>query len=238
MIHQNTQGFEKHVNLYLYKNPDVLLSTAIGFKPHQPGYQEHIVQATIDETAQVFINHPGESHSYGSGRPNFWAGNGILPMAVQYRNISILKYHIGLDCRIDYTHAYIPLSEFERYIGEKHVIVLEKDGGYIGVYAKNGLSIQQEGPCQYREFTSHGRENIWIIKVARSCDYENLDDFLRKFKTLEAVTNEHQEIVVRDENEITYLLDKNDTFYVNGQNVYHYPLNVEGVIEWGSDKND
>ena len=232
LIHQNTQGFEKHVNLYLYKDADVLLSTAIGFKPNQPGYQEHIVQATIDETAQVFINHPGESQPYGSGRPNFWAGNGVLPLAVQHRNVSILRYKIGEECRIDYTHAYIPLSEFERYIGEKNRIVLEKDGGYIGIYANNGISIQEEGPCQYREFISQGRENIWVIKVARSCEYENLDDFFQKFKAIEVCMNEQKEVVVNDGRGTTYLLDKNDAFYVNGQSVYHYPLTVEGKLEW------
>lgn len=232
LIHQNTQGFEQHVNLYLYKNADVLLSTAVGFKPYQPGYQEHIVQATIDETAQVFINHPGESHTYGSGRPNFWAGNGVLPLAVQYKNVSILKYKIGKNYRIDYTHAYIPLSEFERYIGEKNVIVLEKDGAYIGVYANNGLSIQEKGPCQYKEFISPGRENVWVMKVVRSCSYENLDDFLKEFKSMAICMDEQQKVTVTDENENTYLIDTDDKFYVNGQTVYHYPLTVQGILEW------
>lgn len=232
LIHQNTQGFEQHVNLYLYKNAEVLLSTAVGFKPYQPGYQEHIVQATIDETAQVFINHPGESHAYGSGRPNFWAGNGVLPLAVQYKNVSILKYKIGETYRIDYTHAYIPLIEFERYIGEKNIIVLEKDGAYIGVYAKNGLSIQEKGPCQYKEFISPGRENIWIIKVVKSCDYKHLDDFYKEFRELDICIDEKQKVIVTDKDAMTYMIDTDDTFYVNGQSIYQYPLTVEGTIEW------
>lgn len=230
LIHQNTQGFEQHVNLYLYKNADVLLSTAVGFKPYQPGYQEHIVQATINETAQVFINHPGESHTYGSGRPNFWAGNGVLPLAVQHKNTSILRYKIGEENRIDYTHAYIPLCEFDRYIGEKNVIVLEKDGAYIGVYAHNGLSIQETGPCKYKEFISHGRENVWVLKVERSCNYENLDDFFKEFKTLKVSMKEN--VTVSQENKDTYLLEDNNEFYVNGQTVYQYPLTVQGLIDW------
>ena len=80
LIFRNTQGFEKHVNLYLYKNAYALLSTAVGFKPFQKGYQEHIVQAVIDELAQVFVNHPGESASgspvpqYGDSPVSDWQG--------------------------------------------------------------------------------------------------------------------------------------------------------------------
>lgn len=135
LIFRNTQGFEKHVNLYLYKNAYALLSTAVGFKPFQKGYQEHIVQAVIDELAQVFVNHPGESFPYGSGRPNFWAGNGSLPLAVQYRNTAILRYRIGREERIGYTHAYIPLSAFKkieiRTDGEETVVRDERGTEFL-----------------------------------------------------------------------------------------------------------
>lgn len=240
LIHQNTQGYEKHVNLYLYKNEDVLLSTAIGFKPFEPGYQEHIIQAVIDETAQVFINHPGESQPYGSGRPNFWAGNGILPMAMQYRNVSIVKYHIGDEHRIDYTHAYIPLTEFKHYKGETYTIALEKDGGYIGVKALNGLEIQEEGPCRHREFISRGRDNVWVVKVCHGSDYENLEAFFAEFNQLEIVQNEALEVSVMD-GETQYRIDKQNRCYVNEgglgeRELYDYPLSVEGKLELKGEK--
>jgi len=231
LIHQNTQGFEKHVNLYLYKNADVLLSTAVGFKPFQRGYQEHIVQATIDELAQVFINHPGESHPYGSGRPNFWAGNGVLPMGMQYHNVSILKYDIENSHRIDYTHAYIPLAEFKQYRGETNTIVLEKDGGYIGVKAMNGLVMQEEGPCRHREFISQGRQNVWVLKVAQKCKYKNLNDFFQIFDDTMISMNQEKEVMVTDKTGMKYFIDKENGCYINGEKVYQYPLTVEGILE-------
>ncbi len=231
LIHQNTQGFEKHVNLYLYKNADVLLSTAVNFKPYRQGYQEHIVQAAIDELAQVFVNHPGESHPYGSGRPNFWAGNGVLPLGVQYQNISILKFDIDDSHRIDYTHAYVPLSEFKQYMGETHAIVLEKDGGYIGVKAMNGLVMQEEGPCRHREFISTGRQNVWVIKVARSPEYKSLEEFFQEFNRIAIAMNEEKEVTVTDGAGMRYFIDKEDVCYVNGEKVHHYPLTVKGILE-------
>ena len=230
LTHQNTQGFEQHVNLYLYKNADVLLSTAVGFKPYEPGYQEHIVQAVIDELAQVFINHPGESHPYGSGRPNFWAGNGCLPMAMQYGNTAIIRYEIAAGHRIDYTHAYIPLAEFQQYRGESHAIVLEKDGGYIGVKAMNGLEIQENGPCRHREFISRGRSNIWVIQVARSCEYENLEDYFRTFNRIRISIDDQNNAVITDR-KMQYMIDNKNECTVNGAAVYEYPLTVEGKTE-------
>ncbi len=230
LVHQNTQGFEKHVNLYLYKNADVLLSTAIGFKPFRPGYQEHIVQATIDELAQVFVNHPGEVHPYGSGRPNFWAGNGSLPMGMQYQNISILKYDIDPSHRIDYTHAYAPLAEFDQYMGETHAIALKKEEGYVGIKAMNGLLMQESGPCRHREFVSQGRQNVWVIKVARSCEYENLEDFFTAFDGIRVTMNDCKEVTVIDGAQ-TFSIDKENECYVNGRKIYQYPLPVEGILE-------
>ena len=69
---------------------------------------------------------------------------------MQYRNTAILRYRIGEEERIDYTHAYIPISAFTRYLGEDGVIALEKDGAYIAVKAMKGLSMQKEGPKPFQ----------------------------------------------------------------------------------------
>lgn len=235
LIHQNTQGFEQHVNLYLYKNHQVLLSTAVGFKPYENGYQEHIVQAVIDETAQVFINHPGESHPYGSGRPNFWAGNGNLPLAVQYENVSILRYDIPEENRIDYTHAYVPISEFKKYIGSANAIALEKDGGYIGIRVMNELRMQQEGPCRHREFISTGRRNIWVLKVAVASEYEDVEDFLQALEQIEIQDTDDGCFLVKDGTR-AYEITSKGTLLVNETVVHHYPLDVKGRIELREDE--
>ena len=231
MIFENTQGFENHVNLYLYKNNRALLSTAVGFKPFEKGYQEHILQATIDETAQVFINHPGEAFPYGSGRPNFWAGNGVLPLGAQFENTAVLRFHIEEEERIGYTHAYIPISAFSRYKGEDGVLVLEKDGAYIAVKALQGLTIQEHGPNQFREFISQGRDNVWIVRVGSLREDQSLDDVFNVFKKL-VINVDGTSTSVTDENGTEYLLEKETILKVNGETVYHYPQTVEGTIRW------
>ncbi len=231
LIFENTQGFENHVNLYLYKNNRALLSTAVGFKPFEKGYQEHIIQATIDETAQVFINHPGEAFPYGSGRPNFWAGNGVHPLGAQFENTAVLRFHIEEEERIGYTHAYIPISAFSRYKGEDGVLVLEKDGAYIAVKALQGLTIQEHGPNQFREFISQGRDNVWVVRVGSLREDQSLDDVFNAFKKL-VINMDGTSTSVTDENGTEYLLEKETILKVNGETVYHYPQTVEGTIRW------
>lgn len=229
LIHQNTQGIDQFVNLYLYKNSKALLSTAVGFRPYEPGYQENIVQATLDGTAQVFINHPGEVQIYGNGRPGFWAGNGCLPLAVQYRNISILKYHIIGENQLDYTHAYVPLKEFHSYRKSEYAIALEKDDGYIGIRALNGLHMQEEGPCCNREMISPGRDNVWVLKVGTYGEYRNVDELLRDMEQLELLAENSGKVIVTDGSE--HYVIENEVLYVNGEKVHHYPLDVTGKLE-------
>jgi len=231
LIFQNTQGFEQHVNFYLYKNENVCLSSAIGYTPFEAGYQEHVVQATIDEVAQVFINHPGEFQPYGNGRPNFWVGNGNLPMVMQFENTAILKYDIPKSNQIDYTHAYIPINEFEQYMGDYHTIVVEKDGGYIGVKALNGLTRQQKGVCKYKEFISEGRENIWIVRVEKAERYVSLRTFFEEFSNVEFDYKNDGSISVDDTKGKVYRIDKQNKCFLNGEELYDYPLNPKGIIE-------
>ena len=225
---ENTQGFEQHVNLCLYKDSEVLLSTAVMYNPFRRGYQEHIVQAVIDETAQVFINHPGEIHPYGSGRPNYWAGNGSLPLAVQYRNLAVVVFRIPEEDRIDFTHAYVPLNEFQEYEGEENAIALKKDGGYIGVKAMNGLEMVRTGPCTYREFRSPGRRNVWLLKVKNERETADRTDFLEEMKAMRISEDDAGVTVTDGENELRIGYDM--SFRVNGTEVLRYPLDAEGII--------
>ena len=176
LVYENVQGWHRHAALYLNKNEKTSLSTAVLYKPYHGGYQEHIVQAAIDTTAQVFINHPGEVQPYGSGRPAYWAGNGVLPAAMACRNVSVLVYDIPEDNLVDYTHAYAPAAEFDRCVIAGEAAVFEKDGAYIGLRAANGLTMTADGVSAGRELKSPGRQNVWVIATAGTEDFASAED--------------------------------------------------------------
>jgi hypothetical protein len=181
LIYQTTQGFEDHVNIYMYKDSYGILTTAVGFKPYINGYQEHIVHCALDKTAQVFVNHPGEGQPFGSGRSAFWAGNGVLPNASQDGDTATLHFKLG-DNKIGYTHAYVPLSEFDHYLITPNVVVVQKGRGLMGVAAKNGIELTGSGSCANIEFVSGGRENIWKVKLGNLDKYSGLEDFLKSIE--------------------------------------------------------
>lgn len=234
LIVENTQGFEKHVNLYLYKDAQAVLSTAVGFKPFSKGYQEHIVHAALDGVAQVFVNHPGESFAYGSGRPNYWAGNKYLPYAAQYENCSIIRYSIPKGERIDYTHAYVPLTAFSRYLGEEHCLVLEKEGAYIALKAANGLMLKQKGPTKHCELISMGEQNAWLIKVGK-LENRSLEDVMAEMKQTK-ITLTQTDTTVCSGWGVCYRLDHETGLWADGEAVHKYPLSVEGKVVIGRRK--
>lgn len=223
LIYRNTQGIDKFVNLYLYKNAKTVLSTAVDFKPYIAGYQENIVCGAIDGIAQVFINHPGEVQSYGKGRPGLWAGNGCLPKAMQYENISILHYNIEDANLIDYTHAYAPLMEFDDYIIGKDYAAFSKNGGFIGLKALNGVSLTKTGPFKDRELVSLGRENVWVIKVGTPNGYASVRELADELERM-AINMADGMITVKNEKR-TFVMDEEDLF-VDGRKAFCYPMGV------------
>jgi len=178
LIHKTTQGIGNHVDIYMYKDAHGILTTANGFRPFKNGYQEHIVHAALGKTAQAFVNHPGEGQPYGSGRPAFWAGNGVLPNAIQNGDTTRLEFKLG-DNKIDYTHAYIPLSEFDANLITPNAVVVQKGRGLIGIWAQNGMELTTTGSCANIEFKSHGRENKWIVKLGNLDKYADMHEFLK-----------------------------------------------------------
>ena len=227
--YQKIQGYKGHVNLYLYKDRYAQLSTAVNFRPFTPGYQEHIMQATLDMTAQMYVSHPGEVQPYGNGRPNYWAGNGTLPLAAQYRNLGIMMYRLDPEHPVDFTHVYAPLMEFSSYIGGEYTVAACKDGGYVGARAVNGLRMEESGPCRYREFKSPGRDNLWILKIGNCREYPSLEAFYESLDGMEIHWEPGVRAEVRDARLGRMVLTR-DGFTVDGSSPYDYPAGNAGTV--------
>lgn len=211
----NNQGWENHVNLTLYKTKNVLLSTANGFKPYMPGYQEHICQAAVDANANVFVNHPGETHAYGSGRPCYWAGNGNLPLALQEKDFTVMRYKIPKDSIVQYTHVSFPADAFDSVVYSSNWCAGEKEDGFIYVWALNGLRKQVNGPYQREELISDGLENCWFIRVADRTDYATLNEFIAA-SACELLEKEENSITLKTKAHGRIMMKDDATLYLNG----------------------
>lgn len=217
----NNQGYENHVNLTLYKTDRVLLSTANAFKPYKPGYQEHIVQAGIDADANCYISHPGETHPFGSGRPNYWAGNYWLPLAMQWKDVSVIRYRNPANSLVHYTHAFFPFEAFDRVLSGENWYCGEKDGGYIYLWAQNGLRRQCKGAYRLQELISDGLENCWVVRVGDSEDYETLEAFAKACECSVTDINENAVIIAMGDGKTVTLENDPLMLRMNGVPVEH-----------------
>jgi hypothetical protein len=232
MLFRNTQGFRGHVSLYTYKTKDFLLSSACEFRPGHTGYQEHVIHATFSPEAMIWINHPGELHTHGSGRPNFWAGNGYLPKVSQYMGLAIAIYNINAAHSVDYTHAYLPVHQFDKYVQYKGWCFVAKDDSFAAIHAKNGLSLQSQGTNKDRELISGGYQNIWVLRVSNKDEFESFNVFVDEILNMPMNIDQQQRIVIQDPIYGAIKMSWEEPLTVEGQPVTYKGYSADGVIEF------
>ena len=189
------------VNIETYRTPDFMLSCAQQFRPGCLGYQQHIWQATLGIDAVVFTTHPG-SLSEGS-RPDYWAGNGILPNAAQYKNVVVCIYNIPeinpllfhIETKVDSTmddnilpgeascellplsHAYFPKAAFDEVVEKGHWVFGRKDNGYIALFSQNPTRWKDDGGIEL-DLIASGRNNIWICELGSKDTWGSFSRFI------------------------------------------------------------
>ncbi|KPL09715.1 MAG: hypothetical protein AMS26_22515 [Bacteroides sp. SM23_62] len=161
------------VNIETYRTADWLLSCAQDFRKGKPGYQQHIWQATMGIDAVVYTNHPGSDNE--RTRPNYWAGNGLMPRAAQYKNTLICVYHIPPDDPFPFSHAYFPRRAFDEVVEKDHWIFGRKGDGYIGIYSQHPGQWVPDDAGHKNEFKVPNPDNIWICEMGSKKEW---NDFL------------------------------------------------------------
>src|SRR5690606_21085672 len=82
------------VDKVTYKTPDYMLCSAQSYLPGEPGVQQHIWQATFGVDAVVFVNHPHCVSEDNAHRPNWWAGNVVLPRVAQWKDVLVAIHQL------------------------------------------------------------------------------------------------------------------------------------------------
>ena len=164
------------VHIQTYRTPDYLLSCAQDYRPGKPGYQQHTWQATLGIDAVVFTNHPGAADE--TSRPNFWAGNGVMPRAAQHRNVLACIYHTPPDDAFPFSHAYFPRAAFDDVIERGHWIFARKDDGYLALYSQHPVRWLPDGDGAVVEARAESPDNIWLVEMGRRADWGDFAAFV------------------------------------------------------------
>ena len=167
------------INKVTYKTPDYMMASAQDFRPGEKGYQQHIWQVTFGPDAVVFVNHPPVVSENGAHRPNFWAGNYVLPRVAQWKDVLFALHDLPEDDWLGFTHAYFPVYAFDEYVIRGDWAFARKDDGYLALGASEGLELVRRGPAAYRELRSYGSRNVWICQMGRAAldgDFEHFQN--------------------------------------------------------------
>jgi len=191
-----TRNMRPEVNIYTYRTPDYMLSTAQDYRPGYGGDQQSIWQATLGPEAVCFTTHPAKKGDSSAETPNYWTGYGTLPRAVQVKNVVLSLYDIDTSTQLYvkdqllYTHAYLPKGKFDesaRHTADEGVwFFARKDSAVLALFSSdtnadwqnNTDGSKKSGPY---EIIANGRKTIWICELARlGQEYPDFRSFQRE----------------------------------------------------------
>lgn len=181
-------------DIYTYKTPDYMLSTAQDHRKGFGGDQHHIWQATLGPDAVCFTTHPGR---IGEAAPNYWEGSGLLPRSVQFKNVNITLYQLKrlfpalyVPIKNFYTHAWLPRDTFDEVIERGGWIFARNGDGYLALYSfqpyfwntegveVDGVHIRKKSEDFNRDVIALGKNNIWITQLGRKADDGSFAEFI------------------------------------------------------------
>ena len=171
-------------NVYTYRTPNYQLSGAQDHMKGMNGFQEHIWQASLDDSAYVFTNSPG---GLSKDFKQFFMG-GWKPRATFYKNIGVIQYdRESLPLEGEFiifllnaftnnkplNHAYFPKLAFDDVKSQNGWTFGAKDDGYIALY-----SYEPTRWASDYELRVKGFKNVWIVELGSSDEYDSFDDFV------------------------------------------------------------
>jgi hypothetical protein len=162
-----------------------MLCSAQDYHAGEPGYQQHIWQATLGPDAVVFVTHPPCVSEEGSHRPNFWHGNVVLPRVAQWKDALIAVHNLPDDDWMGFTHAYFPVYAFDEHALRDGWAFARKGAGYLALTAAQGLALTTQGDNAYRELRSYGQRNLWLCHMGRAARDGSFEEFQQAILALD-----------------------------------------------------
>ncbi|MCD6394649.1 MAG: hypothetical protein J7M40_14240, partial [Planctomycetes bacterium] len=188
------RNMRPEVNIYTYRTPYYMLSTAQDWRAGFGGDQQSIWQATLGMEAVCFTTHPAKQGSDSQSTPNYWTGYGTLPRAIQVEDVVISLYDIDTTTDIYlkdqplYTHAYLPRGKFDksvRQVADNGVWFFARKGdAYLALFSsdKDADWIANDDDKKKKgkyEIVANGEKTVWICQLGSRNEYANFDAFTK-----------------------------------------------------------
>ncbi|MDX1650667.1 MAG: hypothetical protein R3263_12515, partial [Myxococcota bacterium] len=189
----------KEVNTYTWRSREAMLSTAQDYRKGVRGSQTHTWQATLDERAIVFTQHPAylpvapgdavppdwDWQEQDEPGPGYWTGEASQPRAAQHENVVVAIYApqyfalpaFGFPFRRE-THAYFPHAHFDEVVQDGSWTFGRKGEGYVALYSWRPTVWRRGQPEVFRNagmdfdlVAPGGASNVWIAEVGTAAQW-------------------------------------------------------------------
>lgn len=182
-----TRNMRPEVNIYTYRTPDYMLSTAQDWRKGYGGDQQSIWQATLGMEAVAFTTHPG-NESWEGATPRYWTGYGTMPRAIQVQNVVISLYDVDTEAMLYvpdqplYTHAFLPRNQFDETFKDGQWFFARKDRGYLALWSSDPSSDWEADDPGRPELGSHeiiadGEKTVWICELGSEAGFGSFEAF-------------------------------------------------------------
>lgn len=174
-------------NVFTYRTPNYLISSAQNYRPGEFGDQQHLWHAAFPRDISIFSTHPGSTHLTGEGRPpspTTWVGNGVNPAVGQFNNVLLALHDLRtrrgyLEARRhEYSHLHFPFVKFdETTLGARLV------AGRIGTSLVGIVSLQRIELVSQTELVQRGLVTGWAVVASDLSEFSSLQSFVAMLKT-------------------------------------------------------
>lgn len=183
-----TRNMRPEVNIYTYKTPSYMLSTAQDWRKGYGGDQQSIWQATLGMDAVVFTTHPAKL-DWGGDTPRYWTGYGTMPRAIQVKNVVISLYDVDtttlfyVENQPLFTHAFLDKSQFDEAYKEEGWFFARYEDRYVALWASDpdaDWEVNDDPDHQDlgdHEIIADGEKTIWICELGSAAEYQDFDAF-------------------------------------------------------------
>jgi hypothetical protein len=199
-------GLLKEVHTKTFRTAHGMLSSVQDYRKGSNAMQVHAWQATLDETAVVFTQHPGAlplapgtpvpptwdwqaSDESGAG---YWTGDASLPRIGQHRDLAVILYApqfeakpLGLS-QFDYrdeTHAYFPHAHFDAVVQQGKWTFGRKGDAYVGLWSYQPTHWRTDQPEVYDnrglpfDLVADGAQNAWVVQIGDVDEWSSFEAF-------------------------------------------------------------
>lgn len=173
-------------NVFTYRTPNYLISSAQQYAPGEFGDQQHLWHAAFPREISIFTTHPGSTHLTGEGRPpspSTWVGNGVNPAVGQFNNVLLALHDLRtrrgyLEARrLEYSHLHFPFVKFDETTLGSRVLA-----GRIGTSLVGIVALERIEMVSQTEVVQRGIVTGWAVVASDLSEFRSLASFMTMLK--------------------------------------------------------